>query len=278
MDKPLSAPFGWMGGKSRLRATLATFIPEQDKPLRERKLQRYVEVFGGAAWLLLYKPHWFASEVYNDINEGLVNMFSVVRFHAAELAKELECLIHSQKLFDYYRGNLHLTDIQKAAATLVRYGWSFSARGEHYSFDARTSPKELIGRIASLRERFAHVAISNESFEKSIKRWDKENSFLYLDPPYVGAEGVYSDIGEFGVAQHIQLAEILKESKATWMLSYGDNALVRELYKGFPIREAKVLYSGLGNAGENQHEADELIITNYEPAEAQVGLFASPAD
>ena len=157
---------------------------------------------------------------------------------------------------------------------MVRCGWSFAARRDRYSFDARVSPKELIGRIKSLRERFAHVSISNESFEKSIKRWDKENTFLYLDPPYVGAEDVYSDIGEFGVAQHIQLSEILKESKATWMLSYGDNALVRELYKGFPMKEAKVLYSGLGNSGDNQHEASELIITNYEPTETQEGLFA----
>ena len=41
MATPLQAPFGWMGGKSRLRATLAPMIPEQDTPVKGRKLQRY---------------------------------------------------------------------------------------------------------------------------------------------------------------------------------------------------------------------------------------------
>lgn len=263
--KPLQAPFGWMGGKSRLRATLAPMIPEQDLPIKKRKLQRYVEVFGGAGWLLLYKERWFNSEVYNDINEGLVNLFSVIRYHPDELLKELEHVVHSQKLFNYYIDTLHLTDIHKAVGTLIKYGWSFSARGGSYNFDARISPLELRTRISKLRERFANVAISNESFEKCIARWNKENTFMYLDPPYYGSENVYSDIGEFGITQHVQLAEILKNSKATWMLSYGDHVVIRDLYKDFYIKECTVKYSGLGNSGENQYDAPELIITNYEP-------------
>ena len=263
MATPLQAPFGWMGGKSRLRATIAPMIPEQDTPIKGRKLQRYVEIFGGAGWLLLYKERWFNSEVYNDINEGLVNLFSVIRYHPDELLKELEMIVHSQKLFNYYKDTLHLTDIHRAVGTLLKYGWSFSSRGTSYGFDARISPKNLIERITKLRERFANVSISNESFEKSIKRWDKENTFLYLDPPYFGSESVYSDIGEFGIAQHVQLSEMLKESKATWMLSYGDHSVIRELYKDFHITETTVKYSGLSNSGDNQYDAPELIITNY---------------
>ena len=264
MATPLQAPFGWMGGKSRLRATIAPMIPEQDTPIKGRKLQRYVEIFGGAGWLLLYKERWFNSEVYNDINEGLVNLFSVIRYHPDELLKELEMIVHSQKLFNYYKDTLHLTDIHRAVGTLLKYGWSFSSRGTSYGFDARISPKTLIERVTKLRERFANVSISNESFEKSIKRWDKENTFLYLDPPYFGSENVYSDIGEFGIAQHVQLSELLKNSKATWMLSYGDHAVIRDLYKDFHITETTVKYSGLGNSGDNQYDAPELIITNYE--------------
>jgi len=80
-----------------------------------------------------------------------------------------------------------------------------------------------------------------------------------------GCENVYSDIGEFGITQHVQLSEILKDSKATWMLSYGDHAVIRDLYKEFNITECTVKYSGLGNSGVNQYDAPELIITNYDP-------------
>ena len=120
------------------------------------------------------------------------------RFHPEELLKEIELVINSQKLFNYCKDTLHLTDIQKAAGTLIKYGWSFSAQGTSYAFEGRNSAQTLISKISLLRECFRNVAISNESFEKCIKRWDKENTFLYPDPPYFGAENIYPGIN-FGL-------------------------------------------------------------------------------
>jgi len=65
-------------------------------------------------------------------------------------------IVHSQKLFNYYKDTLHLTDIHRAVGTLLKYGWSFSSRGTSYGFDARISPKSLIDRVTKLRERFAN--------------------------------------------------------------------------------------------------------------------------
>ncbi|SFB93677.1 D12 class N6 adenine-specific DNA methyltransferase [Brevinema andersonii] len=183
-NKPLNAPFGWMGGKSKLRPTLAALIPEQDIPMKNRKIQHCVEVFGGVAWLLLYKDKWFQNEVYNDINDGLVNLFSVIRFHPDELLKEIELVVNSQKLFNYYKDTLHLTDIQKAAGTLIKYGWSFSAQGTSYAFEVLNSAQTLISKISDLRERFRNVAISNESFEKCIQTLG-QGKYLPLPRPAI---------------------------------------------------------------------------------------------
>ncbi|SFB82665.1 D12 class N6 adenine-specific DNA methyltransferase [Brevinema andersonii] len=180
--------------------------------MKNRKIQHCVEVFGGIAWLLLYKD------------------------------------------------TLHLTDIQKAAGTLIKYGWSFSGQGTSYAFEVLNSAQTLISKISELRERFRNLAISNESFEKCIKRWDQENTFLYLDPPYFGAENVYPGIN-FGVEWHVLLSELLKNSKATWMLSYGDHSVIRELYKDFHITEATVKYSGLANSKKHPN-TPELVITS----------------
>lgn len=271
IDTPLNAPFGWMGGKSKLRPTLATLIPEQNIPIKTRKIQRYVEVFGGVAWLLLYKNKWFQNEVYNDINDGLVNLFSVIRFHPDELIKEIELVVNSQKLFNYYTGTLHLTDIQKAAGTIIKYGWSFSGKGTSYNFKGNNSAQTLISKISGLRKRLQNVAVSNESFEKCIKRWDKGNTFLYLDPPYFGTEKVYPGI-TFGVEDHVLLSELLKNCQATWMLSYGDHPVIREFYKDFYITETAVKYCGLANSTK-QYDAAELIITNYPVPENTAHLF-----
>lgn len=269
---PLSAPFGWMGGKSKLRSRLAEFIPEQDIPVKKRKIQRYVEVFGGAAWLLLYKNKWFRNEVYNDINDGLVNLFAVIRFHPDELIKEIELVVNSQKLFDYYTANnFYLTDIQKAAGTLIKYGWSFSGKGGEYCFEGRNGPKTMINKISKLRDRLSGVALTHESFEICIKRWNKENTFFYLDPPYFGTERVYPGI-IFGLEHHILLSELLKNSKAAWMLSYGDHPFIRSLYKDFRISEAETAYVGLNNM-KSHRSVCELIITNYAVPEKRTGLF-----
>ena len=44
---PPRSPFKWVGGKLRLRKTIVAMLPPH---------QCYVEVFGGAAWVLFAKP------------------------------------------------------------------------------------------------------------------------------------------------------------------------------------------------------------------------------
>ena len=51
----------WIGGKRVLRKRILEEFPE--------KYERYIEVFGGAAWVLFAKGKT-AFEVYNDIING----------------------------------------------------------------------------------------------------------------------------------------------------------------------------------------------------------------
>ena len=61
----------WVGGKKSLRdAFLARFPPYYE---------RYIEVFGGAGWVLFHKPPDNDFEVYNDFNSNLVNLYRCVR-------------------------------------------------------------------------------------------------------------------------------------------------------------------------------------------------------
>ena len=64
----------WVGGKKALReAIVARLCCSCD---------RYVEVFGGGAWVLFHKlPGKF--EVYNDFNPNLANLYRCVTMHQA---------------------------------------------------------------------------------------------------------------------------------------------------------------------------------------------------
>ena len=83
----------WIGGKKLLRKTILEQFPESGT------FDRYIEVFGGAAWLLFYKESHAKMEVYNDINGELVNLFRIVKYHPDALQKELDWILMSREQF-----------------------------------------------------------------------------------------------------------------------------------------------------------------------------------
>lgn len=64
----------WIGGKKLLRETVVSRFSKEG-------IQKYVEVFGGADWVLLHQNKHALKEVYNDINSNLVNLFCMMKHH-----------------------------------------------------------------------------------------------------------------------------------------------------------------------------------------------------
>lgn len=71
----------WIGGKSQLANRIISMFPA--------KIDRYIEVFGGGGSVLFAKNKHAPLEVYNDANSQLVNLFRCIRFHRAELQREI---------------------------------------------------------------------------------------------------------------------------------------------------------------------------------------------
>lgn len=112
----------WVGGKKALRdEILARF------PLRYK---RYIEVFGGAGWVLFHKPPGNDFEVFNDFNGNLVNLYRCVREQPEKLCGELRYLLNSRLDFEYMKQMLHsqavLPDVRRAAYyyALIRYSYA----------------------------------------------------------------------------------------------------------------------------------------------------------
>ena len=71
----------WVGGKKALRDEILARFP--------RNYKRYIEVFGGAGWVLFHKPPGNDFEVFNDFNGNLVNLYRCVREQPEALRNEL---------------------------------------------------------------------------------------------------------------------------------------------------------------------------------------------
>ena len=71
----------WIGGKKLLRKEILARFPKETP-------SRYIEVFGGAGWVLFAKEqHSKQLEVFNDLNSDLINLYRCVKYHAQEVQR-----------------------------------------------------------------------------------------------------------------------------------------------------------------------------------------------
>ncbi len=245
----------WIGGKKLLRKRILELFPEQGT------FGRYIEVFGGAGWVLFSSDKHAEIEVYNDVNENLVNLFRCAKYHPEALQKELEYTLMSREQFFIAKDQMEvrgLTDIQKAARFFVLIKESFGT--DLHSFCVR--PKNIeksISYISSVSERLNTVVIENQDFERILKTYDSADAIFYLDPPYYETEKYYPN--RFMPEDHIRLKEALDRVKGRFILSYNDCEYIRMLYNAYNIVDADRAHNLVKE--EKKPRYHELLIKNY---------------
>jgi DNA adenine methylase len=262
--------FPYIGGKSRLaKWVISHFPPDYTK-------MTYVEAFGGAGWIL-FKKEPSLVEVYNDNDELLVNLFIVLRDHFQEFKRRAKRTLHSRRLFQMafqqIREGYFKDNIDKALCYAIIATQSFGGNQNSwgYCISANTRKSGGIGwlpflkRLNQIRYRLSTVQIECLDFRKVIEKYDTPNTLFYLDPPYVQKEHYYR-MG-FTEKDHRDLAEILKNIKGKFVLSYYPCDLVEELYKGFNWYTKEVSKSSYGVTGysrmRSRPRGTELLIKNF---------------
>lgn len=243
----------WIGGKRLLRKKITEQFPE--------RFDRYIEVFGGAGWVLFGKDKHADMEVYNDVNGNLVNLFRCVKYHPEALQKELDwILVSREQFFDCVAQNdvQGMTDIQRAVRFYCRIKLSYGA--DLWTFGVR--PRDMQKTITYLQEvskRLNKVVIENADFGRLIKTYDRESALFYCDPPYYKAEKYYTD--RFCLEDHIRLRDALSRIKGKFLLSYNDCPEIRELYAGYHLLEVERQDNLAAKTDPRRYR--ELIIKNY---------------
>ncbi|MDA2916758.1 DNA adenine methylase [Nitrospinae bacterium AH_259_B05_G02_I21] len=250
-----NSPIRWVGGKSRLRKTILERIPEH---------QCYVEVFGGAAWVLFAKEP-SPAEVYNDVDGELVNLFRIIQRRPEEFLEAFKLMLHSRQTFDSFIATdpYWLDEVTRAIRYYYLIKSSFGGRMVHYG--TATTRRRFIN-MESIREtvygahqRLEHVQVEQLTYELCLERYDRPHTFLYLDPPYWEDEAYRYKLG---TGRHQDLREHLAALDGRWLLSYNNHPEVRRMYKGFRIEEVKTMYQ-LGSKVGRAKPVKELLIRNY---------------
>lgn len=187
----IMAPVQWFGGKGRLVYKLLPLIPRG---------KVYVEPYGGAASVLFHRAP-VALEVYNDLDEDLVNLFRTLQSprRFKRLAHRITWTLYSRS--EFARA---VKTLQNPRASADARAWAlFVAQNQGIGGLRKHTPsgwgrvitpsksckktREWRSRIATLywwHDRLTKVLIENRDALEVIQTWDSPDTVFYVDPPY----------------------------------------------------------------------------------------------
>ena len=203
-------------------------------------------------------------EVANDIYEELVNLHLTIKKRPQSLRYYLNQMLISRDVFSLLK-NKKLearNDIERAAFYYYRTALSFASAGDNFAMPKKKANKNIYKSFNLWHNRLKGVCIENMDFAKLIANYDAPDTLFYADPPYLGTEDYYagSQNGGFSKNDHERLRNSLKSVKGKFVLSYNAHDAIKELYKGFNIKEIAVTY---GINAPRQIKTKEFIIKNF---------------
>ncbi|WP_413672270.1 DNA adenine methylase [Massilia cellulosiltytica] len=256
----------WMGGKRRLADKLLPLFPSHEC---------YVEVFCGGAALYFLRAFPAKTEVINDINGELVNLYRVVQHHMEEFVRQFKWAISSRQIFKWQQMTQAetLTDIQRAARFYYLQQHAFGGKIDGQTFGTATtgSPINLCRieeNLSAAHLRLAGTYVENLPWRECVKRYDRAHTFFYMDPPYWQTEGYGVD---FDFQNYLDMAELMRTTKGKVMVSINDHPDIRRAFEGMHFLELDIKYSVANNHGAAA-TSGELVITNWD-CNAPGGLF-----
>ena len=110
--------------------------------------------------------------------------------------------------------------------------------------------------------RLSRVYIEKRDYAQIFTRFDKPDTFFYVDPPYYGCEDYYGK-GIFSREDFNKLRDILIGIKGKFILSINDVENIRNLFKGFHVETVETSYSAGG--ADKKKRVNELLVMNYKP-------------
>jgi len=288
-----NVPFTWLGSKATMLDIILPNIPEH---------HHYVEPFCGTAIVYLHKPPAKLNTL-NDIDGNIINLFRVLqdRDKTRELLRRLRYTPWARA--EYKKASLllssgrELDEVTRAWAFYVaqnmnmKHSYYADPKGQRFAYDIRRDsggvpkPETFVRKVARLiqnAQRLRQCQIFNEDGIEVMKRFDNEDTFMFVDPPYLSTtlrskSRIY--VHEYKDELHYRLIDFVYSAKSKIMLASYPNELYDQLlHKGW-IRIDKTKRISAGNYSSKRKEQTrriEALYLNYFPPSSHVSPSALP--
>lgn len=220
-------PFKWHGGKQYLAKKIIEHMP---------KHTHYVEPYLGGAAVLLMKPFEGVSEVGNDLNNRLMNFWSVLIDE--EKFQRLKRLCEATPFSDVTWEEAEFTvmnstdDVLVAWALFVKYRQSRQGLGKGFATLSKNRTRRAMNEQASswlgaieglddAHNRLKRVVLLSKPALEVIKSEDSPNTLFYLDPPYLHSTRTATNSYEYEMSEqdHNELLYTLAHISGKFILS-----------------------------------------------------------
>ncbi len=260
--KPVKPVAAYLGGKSRLAKTIIPIINQIPHTT-------YAEPFVGMGGIFLRRDMSPKSEVINDYNKDVSNLFRILNRHYTAFLDMMKYQITSRAAFNRLLDTdpETLTDLERAARFLYLQKMSFGGKVAQRNFGVTIDRSgafnllKLVPMLEDVHERLSGVTIECLDYKDFIKRYDRKGTLFYLDPPYYKCEKDYGkDL--FNRDEFTEMAKLLKGIKGTFILSINDVKEVRDIFAGLHFKNVSTTYT-IAGAGKSK-QVGELLISNIE--------------
>lgn len=231
-------PIRYFGSKGTFYNKLLEYFPSKDS------YNMYIEPFGGS-----YTMGFSADlpdkvcEIYNDKENNVYSLYKVLsdkelfdtfyemcslavyneytrQTYKEEMKRNDIDMIHRAFYFFYVNHTSHNGIGGFSINPIIRRGMAKSVSDMLSSID----------RLPELHQRLSRVIVTNKDGIELVKKYNTENAFLYLDPPYVQSTRTSARyIEDMDDNTHNRLIDACIASKAKILISGYDNPLYDKL-------------------------------------------------
>jgi DNA adenine methylase len=260
----------WPGAKWSIANSIVDIMPKHNI---------YLEPFFGSGAVFFSKQPC-NTEILNDLDSEVVNLFRCIRNNPRELADLVYFTPYAREEYkeSYDRSG---SDIERARQFLIRSNMA-RAGMQYYSSSWRHAGPVLGGQCkqrvsgdwAKIPERILEAAIrlkdaeiENKNAFELIKKYNKKDCLIYVDPPYLLStrRQRYYNVEMTEDEEHEKLLELLKEHSGPVIISGYDSKLYQDTLKGWNRKE-------ISTNAEQGKQRTEILWFNYE-LPSQISLF-----
>ena len=128
---------------------------------------------------------------------------------------------------------------------------SFNGQGSSYSYSTKKNKSLKLLKaeetINSLYDEIKLWTIERLDFRDLIKRYDSEETFFYLDPPYHNSRGLYKY--EMEDTDFIDMKNILNRIKGKYLLNINEDEFIQKIFGEPNLRKEYTNFGVNGRVG-----------------------------